>query len=104
MNHQLEFAYIGFEVADVEALRGLFTDVVGLVPGDGSAGVASTFRNDDRAARVFVEEGPRDDCSVLGFVATDERAFDEVTARLAAVGFPLDTATDAEAAGRGVGR
>jgi 2,3-dihydroxybiphenyl 1,2-dioxygenase len=104
MEHRLEFAYIGFEVADVDALRALFTDVVGLVPGDGSAGGAATFRSDDRAARVFVEEGPKDDCSVLGFVATDETAFDEVTARLAAVGYPLDIATDAEAAVRGVGR
>jgi len=104
MDHQLEFAYIGVEAADVDALSALFVDVVGLVPGDEVATTARTFRNDDRAARVFVEQGPRDDCSVLGFAATDESAFDVVTAGLAAAGYPLEDATDAEAAARGARR
>ena len=104
MEHQIEFAYIGFEVADVGALSALFTEVVGLVPGEGSATGAATFRNDDRAARVFVDAGPKDDCSVLGFVATDEAAFDAVSDRLAAAGYPLEEGTADEAAGRGVRR
>ena len=103
MEHRLEFAYIGFEVADVGALSALFADVVGLVPGDGTQ-TAAVFRNDDRAARVFVEHGPRDDCSVLGFSAVDEAAFDEVSARLAAARFPLEEATAGEAGARGVER
>jgi 2,3-dihydroxybiphenyl 1,2-dioxygenase len=102
MKHQLEFAYIGFEVADVDALGALFVDVVGLLASDEVGTGARTYRNDDRAARVFVEEGPRDDCSVLGFVATDESAFAEVTARLESAGFPLEDGTFEEAAARGV--
>ena len=104
MDHELEFGYIGFEVNDVEALSALFVDVVGLIPGDDVAPGARTFRNDDRAARVFVERGPRDDCSVIGFVASDESAFDDVSTRLADVGYPLAEADDDEAAQRGVRR
>ena len=104
MDHQLEFAYIGFEVADVEALASLFTDVVGLLPGDGTATAGAVLRNDDRAARVFIDRGERDDCSALGFAATDEAAFEEVSARLTAAGFPLVDGTDVEAAARGVER
>jgi len=104
MDHQLEFAYLAFEVEDVGGLDSLLVDVVGLVPGDVATAPGRTYRNDDRAARAFVEQGPRDDCSVLGFMATDEAAFDEVTARLAAAGFPLEDGTEAQAGARGVER
>jgi len=104
MEHQLEFAYIGFEVVDVGALSSLFGDVVGLVPGGGTATAVAVFRNDDRAARVFVDEGARDDCTALGFAAVDDAAFDAVSARLAAAGFPIADGTDDEAAARGVER
>jgi 2,3-dihydroxybiphenyl 1,2-dioxygenase len=76
---------------------------VGLLPGDGAL-AGRAFRNDDRAARVFVEEGPADDCSLLAFVATDRAAFDAVAARLATAGYPLTEGTAAQAAARGVDR
>jgi 2,3-dihydroxybiphenyl 1,2-dioxygenase len=104
VDHQLEFAYLVVEVADPDGLGSLLTDVVGLVPGDRSTPAVRSFRNDDRAARVFVTEGPRDDCSVLGFVATDEAAFEDVSARLASAGFPLVEEGAERAGARGVRR
>ena len=98
MDHQLELAYIGLEVTDVEALGCLFTEVVGLVPGHETDTTAVVLRNDDRAARVFVEHGPRDDCSVLGFAATDDGAFEEIAQRLAVAGYPLADGAAEEAA------
>ena len=104
MDHQLEFAYAGLEVEDVDALEELLVDVVGLMPGDLPAVGRRTYRNDDRAARVFVDEGPADDCTLLGFVATDGAAFDAAAARLGTAGFPLSEGTAEEAATRGAGR
>jgi len=69
MPHQLEFAYIGVEVSDPVALGDMLTDVVGLLHGEVATDGSPTYRNDDRCRRVFVQEGPRDDCSVLGFEA-----------------------------------
>jgi biphenyl-2,3-diol 1,2-dioxygenase len=104
VDHQLEFAYLGLEVSDPAGLATLLTDVVGLVPGETAGDGSSTFRNDGRTRRVFVEEGPRDDCSVLAFEALDDRALEETAARLEAAGFPLTEGDDGQAAGRGVTR
>jgi 2,3-dihydroxybiphenyl 1,2-dioxygenase len=100
----VEIAYIGLEVADPAALGALLTDVVGLQPAAGTFGATAAFRNDDRAARIFVDEGPADDCTLLGFAATDGAAFDAVAGRLGAAGFPVTEATAAVAAGRGAAR
>ncbi len=103
MDHELEIGYVGLEVADPAGLGALLTDVVGLVPA-GAAFGAAAYRNDDRAARVFIEEGPADDCTLLGFIASDAATFDAVAARLDSAGFPLTEGTAGEAATRGVGR
>ena len=89
MTHELEFAYIGVEVSDPVALGNILTDVVGLLPGEVASDESLSYRNDDRCRRVFVQEGPRDDCSVLGFEATSDEAFEKVAARLEGAGFAL---------------
>src|ERR1035438_2938058 len=104
MNHQLELAYIGLEVTDPGALGALLTDVVGLVPGETATDGSATFRNDGRTRRVHVQEGSRDDCSVLAFEAVDDEAFEKVAASLEAAGFPLTEGDREEAVARGVDR
>jgi 2,3-dihydroxybiphenyl 1,2-dioxygenase len=89
MRHELELAYLGIEVPDPAALTPFFGEVIGLVPGEPTAG-APTWRNDDRAHRIVVEPGPRGDAAYLGFEATDAGAFDAVVDRLRAAGFAPD--------------
>jgi len=102
MEHQLEIAYVGVEVADPSALATVLTEVIGLVPGAPLEDGTLTFRNDDHAHRLFVTEGPLDDCNLVGFEAIDEAAFRATLARLEAAGFALEPGTPEEAAARGV--
>jgi 2,3-dihydroxybiphenyl 1,2-dioxygenase len=104
MTHELEFAYIGVEVSDPVALGNILTDVVGLLPGEVASDESLSYRNDDRCRRVFVQEGPRDDCSVLGFEATSDEAFEKVAARLEGAGFALTEGDKDLAVARGVSR
>jgi biphenyl-2,3-diol 1,2-dioxygenase len=104
MPHQLEFAYIGVEVSDPVALGDMLTDVVGLLHGEVATDGSPTYRNDDRCRRVFVQEGPRDDCSVLGFEATSDEAFEKVAARLETAGFALTEGDKDLSVARGVSR
>jgi 2,3-dihydroxybiphenyl 1,2-dioxygenase len=89
MRHQLELAYLGIEVPDPASLTPMFADVVGLVPGEAGPVGAETWRNDDKAQRVIVEPGPANDAVYVGFEAVDDDAFDAVTQRLEAAGFPM---------------
>jgi biphenyl-2,3-diol 1,2-dioxygenase len=81
--NEIELAYIGVEVAEPASLDAFFGDVIGLVPGADP----HTWRNDGKAHRVIVREGPANDAAFAGFEATDEHAFDRVVARLAEAGF-----------------
>ena len=60
-----------------------------MLPGEVATDGSTTFRNDGRTRRILVQTGGRDDCSVLGFEAVDDRGFESVAARLSAAGFPL---------------
>lgn len=104
MSHQIEIAYLGLEVPDPSALTPLFADVVGLVPGDSSTADAPTWRNDDKAHRILVDAGPRNDATVLGIEAADVAAFDALIGRVCAAGLEVLPGTDAEAASRRVER
>ncbi len=104
MAHQLEFAYIGVEVSDPAALGEMLTGMVGLLPGEVASDGSPTFRNDDRSRRVFIQEGPRNDCSVLGFEATSDEAFEKVAAQLEGAGFALTEGDQDLAVARGVSR
>jgi biphenyl-2,3-diol 1,2-dioxygenase len=97
MNRDIELAYVGIEVPDPAALDAFFGDVIGLIPGD----APHTWRNDDKARRVIVEEGDANDASFVGFEAADADAFDRVVARLQGAGFEV---TDGDAAIRKVQR
>jgi 2,3-dihydroxybiphenyl 1,2-dioxygenase len=81
----------------------VLADVVGLVPGEPAAG-ALTWRDDDRAHRVLVQEGPANDAVAIGFEAVDAAAFDAVVDRLGGLGVELQEGTEADAAARRVAR
>ncbi len=103
MNHQLELAYLVLEVDEPDRLDSVFTEVVGLVPGEPTASGVRTWRNDQRAHRIVVQPGPANDAVAIGLEAVDAEAFDGTVARLRTMG--LEVVEDArEAEGRRVGR
>ena len=81
--NEIELAYVGIEVPDPASLDAFFGDVIGLVPGD----AGHTWRNDDKAHRVLVQQGSANDAAFVGFEAADAAAFDRVVARLNGAGF-----------------
>ncbi|MEA3077917.1 MAG: hypothetical protein QOF60_2825 [Actinomycetota bacterium] len=83
----LQLGYLGVEVPDPSALGAFLADVVGLVPGD----APGTWRNDAKARRIVVSEGPAADATFLGFEAADAGAWTATVARLEQAGFPVTT-------------
>jgi 2,3-dihydroxybiphenyl 1,2-dioxygenase len=94
----LQLAYLGVEVPDPAALGGFFGDVVGLVPGDRPG----TWRNDGKAQRIVVTEGPSADATFVGFEAAGPDSWAATVARLEAAGFPVTLGTSEEADARRV--
>jgi 2,3-dihydroxybiphenyl 1,2-dioxygenase len=94
----LQVAYLGVEVPDVAAVSGFLADVVGLVPGDGPG----AWRNDDKAQRIVVSEGPSADATFLGFEAAGPEHFAATVARLEEAGYPVVRGTTADADARRV--
>ena len=91
MEHQIELGYIVLEVPDPGTLAPVFADVVGLVPGEPTASGTATWRNDDRANRLFVQSGPANDAIAIGVEAVDAAAFDTVVSRLQGIGADVAT-------------
>lgn len=89
MQHQLELAHLVIEVPDPTILTLTLAEVVGLEAGDPTPSGALTWRNDQRAQRIVVQEGPADDAVAVGFEAVDEAAFEAVVERLRAQGRDL---------------
>lgn len=92
MDHAIELAYVGVEVTDADAFAGFLTDTIGLVAGEPRAGGERAFRNDDRAFRLLVREGPSNDAVVVGIDAFDAAGRDAAVARLRDAGYDVDTA------------
>jgi biphenyl-2,3-diol 1,2-dioxygenase len=96
MHHQLELGYLVLDLPKPDTLAPVLSDVVGLVPGEGTPSGARTWRNDQRANRIIVREGSANDAVAVGFEATDAEAFDATLARLGALGLEMiDDADDA---------
>jgi biphenyl-2,3-diol 1,2-dioxygenase len=98
MNVAIELAYIGVEVADQSAFEGMLQNVIGLVPGD----AAGTWRNDERAQRVLVSEGPKNDATVVGFEAENVAAANAIADNLRALGFPVEQGSEGDCGARKV--
>ena len=86
MEHQMELGYLVLEVPDPDTLAPVFANVVGLVPGEPTVSGVDTWRNDQRANRLFVQSGPANDAIAMGVEAVDPGAFDAVIARLQRIG------------------
>jgi 2,3-dihydroxybiphenyl 1,2-dioxygenase len=102
MTAELELAYVGVEVADPAAFGAFLGDVVGLVPGDPTTDGATTWRNDDRAHRIVVLDGPANDAAFVGFEAASPEAFGQAVQRASAAGATLTEGTAADLAARRV--
>jgi len=94
----LQLGYLGVEVPDVAGLSGFFADVVGLAPGDDPG----TWRNDSKARRVIVAEGPSADATFVGFEAAGPDAWAATVARLEDAGYSVGHATTEETDARRV--
>ena len=95
MMHQLELGYLVLEVPEPASLNETFADVVGLIPGASTASGAVTWRNDDRAYRLIVAQGPANDAVAVGFEAVDDEAFERAAERLLTSGIAVNEDTDA---------
>jgi 2,3-dihydroxybiphenyl 1,2-dioxygenase len=94
----LQLGYLGVEVPDVAAFSTFLADVVGLVPGDDP----DTWRNDRKARRVVVTEGPASDAIFVGFEAAGPDSWAATVSRLEGAGYSVVRATDEEADARQV--
>jgi 2,3-dihydroxybiphenyl 1,2-dioxygenase len=81
----LQLGYLGVEVPDVAAFGRFLTDVVGMVSGDGP----NTWRNDGKAQRIVVAEGPSADATFLGFEAAGPEPWGAIVAHLEDAGYPV---------------
>jgi len=103
MDTRIELAYIGLEIPDPSSLDVLFGEVVGLVAGTPTPSGASTWRDDDKAQRIIIEEGEANDARYLGF-EVDAGDFDAAVERVRAAGFAISEGGADEAAARRVQR
>jgi biphenyl-2,3-diol 1,2-dioxygenase len=94
----IELAYIGVEVVDPLALGDMLQNVVGLVAGE----AAGTWRNDERAQRVLVTEGPSNDATVIGFEAPSPTDAGSIAEKLRTLNFPVEQGSAADCAARRV--
>jgi 2,3-dihydroxybiphenyl 1,2-dioxygenase len=94
----LQLGYLGVEVPDVEAMSAFLGDIVGLVPGDDPG----TWRNDRKARRLVVTEGPTGDATFVGFESADADAWGATVAQLTEAGYPVARASTKEADARRV--
>ncbi len=98
----LQLAYAIIEVADPDTVNGFFADVIGLVPGAPTPAGATTWRDDAKAQRVIVTEGPRNDAVVLGFEAREAAGVPLLAGRLGAGGWDTTEGDAAERRARAV--
>jgi 2,3-dihydroxybiphenyl 1,2-dioxygenase len=85
----IELAYLAVEVADVDGVAAVLGGVAGMIPGASTDGSA-TWRNDDRAQRILVAQGPADDATAIGFSLPSVGAASEAADRLASLGYPIE--------------
>jgi biphenyl-2,3-diol 1,2-dioxygenase len=98
MTMAIELAYIGVEVADQKTFEGMLENVIGLVRGDANG----TWRNDERAQRVLVTEGPKNDATVIGLETENKATADATAENLRALGFPVEQGNPTQCAARKV--
>ncbi|MEQ9396558.1 VOC family protein [Haliea sp.] len=96
-------AYLGFEVSSQLDWEDYLLNRLGLMPA-GSAGGIKKYRMDERAARLFLQEGPQNDLCFMGWEVADNKALDQLKARLTESGTESREADDELLEQRGVNR
>jgi catechol 2,3-dioxygenase-like lactoylglutathione lyase family enzyme len=102
MSTATQLGYLGLEVSDLGAWRGFATELLGLTVGEPRSDGALPLRMDERAFRILLSEGPRDDVAFLGWEFADGVALEAATKRLSGAGVPFRHGSAAEIAARGV--
>ncbi len=102
MIHDIEVGYLVVEVPEPASLDAFFGEIVGLVPGQPATPGGAAWRNDGKAYRLLVEEGPANDATVVGIEAVDADSFERCCHRIAAAGYPLADGTAEQVASRRV--
>lgn len=98
----MELGYMGVEVSDPGAFGGYLSGVLGLIRGNDTSDRATTWRMDDKAHRLIVEEGPLDDVAYAGFVTANSGEFDATLAQLREAGHQPVSGSEDEIATRRV--
>ena len=96
MKLDIESAYIVVESGNPAAVNAYLGDVVGLMPGAATPAGSSTWRDDTKAQREVVANGPSNDATCIGFVATSRESFEATVARLRKLGLEPAAGTDAQ--------
>lgn len=100
----LHLAYLVVEAARPAAWQRFCERMLGLPAPLRHAGGALGWQIDDRAQRLVIEPGPRDDLAAIGLACPDEPALDALLARLAAGGILAPAAPRARCRRRRVDR
>jgi len=102
MSTAAQLGYLGLEVSDLGAWRGFATELLGLAVGEPRSDGALPLRMDERAFRILLHEGPRDDVAFLGWEFADGASLEAATKRLSSAGVLFQHGSAAEIAARGV--
>jgi biphenyl-2,3-diol 1,2-dioxygenase/3,4-dihydroxy-9,10-secoandrosta-1,3,5(10)-triene-9,17-dione 4,5-dioxygenase len=97
-----QLGYLGFEVSSLDAWRAFATNTLGLLPSAAEASGAFTLRMDSHPQRFFIEPGPADDVSVIGWQVADTATLSQLAAALAEFGIASTPGNAAELAKRKV--
>ena len=93
--------YVVVETAQPAEWDRFLTALVGVMRAPDAADGAALYRLDDRVFRFRIQPGTREWFVAAGYEVADRAALDDLAARIAAAGRPVDWASDEEAAGRG---
>lgn len=96
--------YVVVETAQPEEWDRFLTRVAGVMRAPDAADGAALYRVDDRPFRFRIERGARERLIAPGYEVDSEAALDELAARIATAGRPVEWGTPGEAALRCVSR
>lgn len=94
--------YVVIETAQPEKWDEFLTQVAGVMRAPDAADGAALYRIDARPFRFRIEESEREYFKAAGYEVADEAALVALADAVRAAGRPVDVASDAEAASRGV--
>jgi len=98
-----ELAYVVYEVSDLDAWEHFSVDLLSMQVGERTDN-SMTLRNDDKAHRWILTDGPADDLTASGYGVASSADLDAIAAKLKAAGYQADEGDAALAAARKVER